>query len=769
MAVLFRAFLLFLVFAFQTVFADEFQLKERHPAWQHKIVSTYQDGSMEKVLLLESGTIPKKLLVYYPSGAIRSEADLSFDMKREGFEVFFFEDNQVGAAYPYKKGKLDGLATIYAGDGAKLAEEHWKDGARHGLRVEYYADGGKKSETFYVHGLITGQATVWDEKEKMIAKSDYVGGLLHGTQSEFYSDGTVKKTHLVLGKRHGKEVIVYGPTKVRAETLFENGKKEGRALQFSQSGTLIGEGMWHKGLPVGAHFLKFENGSVESIVKYDDKGVLKEPLRRYSKEGKIVFEGDIEGTFQEWYDNGQLKRKICQKDGAFDGEQKSYFPSGRVQLQAHFSHGVRDGATQEWYENGQAVASFTFKNGKKEGKGESYYNNGQLSQEAFFVDGVPRDSQFFWHANGKKKAEIHYKNKKIDGARLMWDEAGVPILQEYYEEDTPCGSWKEWYGKDKPKSSKTFVKGRLEGSCTTFYEDGLPCETYFYKNGLLEGEQRQFYPLNSMPKQLLQRLEVYKDGKLHGTCKKYWENGQLQMAVTYSNGMLDGKKTIYDPSGAIIFDGTYEKGLLCGKMVQKKENGRREIQYFKNGIPEGEQTIYFSQDEAPGKIKAYEATYEKGKLEGKATHYYVSGAPKAAMPYKNGKLNGVASSYNEEGKLLVTIHFENDKQHGPMRYFYPGGALAKELSFVSGLQEGLETSYFENGMKSALRQYKNGKLDGTSKEFNEQGVCVFLGEYQEGFKQGRFDKYSDNGQLLVEERFEKDLLVYKKNATPCDK
>ena len=75
--------------------------------------------------------------------------------------------------------------------------------------------------------------------------------------------------------------------------------------------------------------------------------------------------------------------------------------------------------------------------------------------------------------------------------------------------------------------------GKLEGECKWWYENGQLEEQAFYRDGKLEGEYKWWYENGQLKMQAF-----YRNGKLEGECKSWYENGQLQDA-----GILSRWKT----------------------------------------------------------------------------------------------------------------------------------------------------------------------------------------------------------------------------------
>ncbi|SHN57269.1 toxin-antitoxin system YwqK family antitoxin [Desulfovibrio litoralis] len=105
------------------------------------------------------------------------------------------------------------------------------------------------------------------------------------------------------------------------------------------------------------------------------------------------------------------------------------------------------------------------------------------------------------------------------------------------------------------------------------------------------------------------RYEIpYKNGKVEGTGKEYYENGTLKSEYPYVAGKKEGMFKSYSASGKILL----------------------------------------------------KTPYVAGKVEGMGKSYYESGKLKAEIPFVADKIEGIFKHYNESGKLEFEISYENN-------------------------------------------------------------------------------------------------------------
>lgn len=141
----------------------------------------------------------------------------------------------------------------------------------------------------------------------------------------------------------------------------------------------------------------------------------------------------------------------------------------------------------------------------------------------------------------------------------------------------------------KKKSKTPFFGESLNNSenIKTYYEDGVPVVVERYReNGQLWVRQTytdnnllhildKFYDIKKEPddsRYLREEYYVdgswikdnYKDGKKHGECESYFDNGQLSKKSNYKDGELDGLWESFDESGQLLKKKTYKDGKRMG-------------------------------------------------------------------------------------------------------------------------------------------------------------------------------------------------------------
>lgn len=104
-----------------------------------------------------------------------------------------------------------------------------------------------------------------------------------------------------------------------------------------------------------------------------------------------------------------------------------------------------------------------------------------------------------------------------------------------------------------------YKNGKLDGVFRSYYENGNPWQTIGYREGVEHGISTDYYE-NGMKK----LREVYKDGVLDGMSEQYSERGLVWRAIPYVDGHIHGVAKVYDELGALKEEMTFQYGMRNG-------------------------------------------------------------------------------------------------------------------------------------------------------------------------------------------------------------
>ena len=112
-----------------------------------------------------------------------------------------------------------------------------------------------------------------------------------------------------------------------------------------------------------------------------------------------------EGPFEEYFDDGTLKRKGSRKCGSYDGPFEEYYENGQLKVKCSYSEGLTNGPYERYWENGQLFFKECYKQ-IPEIKAPDYSTSPSTLYYHFFDD--KRDGRFLFNLKDKFKSSIEY-------------------------------------------------------------------------------------------------------------------------------------------------------------------------------------------------------------------------------------------------------------------------------------------------------------------------------------------------------------------------
>lgn len=370
-----------------------------------------------------------------------------------------------------------------------------------------------------------------------------------------------------------------------------------------------------------------------------------------------VVDGYLNGTWKEWFTNGQIQKIENYENGKRSGVQAYFSSSGDtlgyvilmdgngrlvihyskeennnlgVKVEENFKDGVLNGIKQKWYKNGKIESKENYSLGVLNGEQFYYSYDGNLICHTNLINGngdliIDRrlDNETYY-------VEKHYLNGRLNGNFIIKKGAGPIgsyILEATYNNDVLSGKYFELFpgimgekievdfkngfidgkyihGNRQGKlTEETYSNGVLNGILLEWFDNGNKKLSTNYINGKREGEAYKYYENGNV-----ESKAVYKNN-INIKLMSYYENGSLHCDLnTDQNGLLEGKQTCYFESGQISELWNYCSGIYCG--LQQKFYSDGSI-YKKGVITNGNgQLVYYNVDQTILKIEKY----SKGKL-----------------------------------------------------------------------------------------------------------------------------------------------------------
>lgn len=188
------------------------------------------------------------------------------------------------------------------------------------------------------------------------------------------------------------------------------------------------------------------------------------------------------------------------------------------------------------------------KEGNRHGYWKEYFSKDQdqLKFEGEFIHGKETGLFKFYQEGLKHPAAVMIFDPETDIVEAKYlAQNGKTISEGKLINKERTGLWTYYHkNSDKVMMTENYKNDKLEGEKKTYYEDGAIAEEAFYING-----------------------------QLHGNRKLYSEKGQVLEDLQYENGELHGRAQFYNGKGELMSEGSYKRNKHHG-VWKHYENGK---------------------------------------------------------------------------------------------------------------------------------------------------------------------------------------------------
>ncbi len=309
--------------------------------------------------------------------------------KRSGTWKIFHPNDKVKVLSFYKNGKLEGYVKKYNQKGKLISSNRYIEGElfvndtekdnKTTIKKEFYADGKIKSSGAFKNEKPVGKHNTYNKSGEIIATKKY------SSTSWVIYEGLVNKN----GKKQGEWTYFYKSGKTKSvgsyknsrrvgkwEFFYENGKTE-QTGQYNKRGKATGT--WHWYYPNGEVLREeaFENGklngkfveydiSKNEIVKGQYVAGVRTGLWKYNI-GDEIQEGEYRNNRKTglwrilFAENKSLKAEGKYIDGKENGRFRYYYENGKLKMEGEFSMGKRHKTWNFYNEDGTLRISISYK------------------------------------------------------------------------------------------------------------------------------------------------------------------------------------------------------------------------------------------------------------------------------------------------------------------------------------------------------------------------------------------------------------------------
>lgn len=578
----------------------------------------------------------------------------------------------------------------------------------------------------------------------------------------------------------------------------------------------------HETLPYLAKFY-------ELIVSNSNDSIIEKVRRVDIKSGMLMreyavikeYDGYIreKGPCTSYFSNGQIKEQYNSDGGNPRGAYTLYYDNGQKQSEGNYGDlgsYTRVGHWKFWYKNGQLQSEGNFEEGLSDGLHTFYYTNGQKRAEIDFAKGYEQGAVVYWDEEKKKHLVL------LDD-QLMWTMALKPAekeklkktgkrVQQPYQADFDLSI----YAMQRLKNGKnvlrfenaspamicTIASDQMQGEYIRYFENGNLWQKGNFNNNLKEGLWKYYDSSGKLSYEV-----EYKDGKEHGSYKKY-RRGILWDNTHYENGVKSGPYFTYkkqrDTSKGELFyeEGTYCQGKECSTIkryyvdpaslnkaklmeefnIYPDSSQFEAIKYYQNGRVE---SITSSDKETPrmeciyfwpnGQIK-FDVNYDNGSFPDTIRTYHANGQLEFEKVVSNTEVLTI-SQLDSDGNYIIQsgngMILQKESDRIQLLHYRNGSFHLKEV-FDEDSTLLSSTEYGGNFLPNAGGKvfYAGGEVNGRARQdgvqtyFNADGSMGSLWTFKNGEQHGLTSSYYESGQVKLESEWKygkrdgKDVTYY---------
>jgi antitoxin component YwqK of YwqJK toxin-antitoxin module len=473
-----------------------------------------------------------------------------------GYNRFYFPTGQLSSEGTMRNGKPDGYWKTYFASGILKSEGNRRNFLLDSIWVFYNEKGDTLQKINYLFGKRNGYTVTYNTNEKddpinfgkIVTKELYVNDKREGLSYSYYNNGFLHEV-----------------------TEYKGNKKHGTAVEYDEEGEII-------------TFQKFSNGVLterQKINRNDDRNVK-------------------QGLWQEYYDNGQVKKEMYYKDGILDGPYKEYTETGNLIVRLNYKIGIIVEETDS--------ASFDVD------VRSEYDDAGNLIFTGTYRMDIPVGIHRYFDSQGNVTNAIIYNEKgTVTGKGIITKE------------------------------------GKKEGEWNFFYENGSVRAKGSYSNNLESGKW-SYYTTGGK----VEQTGSYKAGKYDGLWVWYYKDGSMKREEEFYNGKEEGEYVEYDEQGNVIAKGKYYDGEREGEWIYKVNDYFEKGTYI-GGLRDGKWQAFYDN----GKLR-YEGNYIQGNADGLHKFFFDNGKIKEEQYYISGLREKNWKKYDQEGNLILTITYKDD-------------------------------------------------------------------------------------------------------------
>lgn len=303
--------------------------------------------------------------------------------------------------------------------------------------------------------------------------------------------------------------------------------------------------------------------------------------------------GGTHSVITSYHANGELKQYLEVQNGRAYGAYREYSAAGVLKLEAFLVGGIADltpaaegtwlfdGDAKAWDDEGHPTALIPYVKGSLSGVSVYYHPNGTVAKTAPYKDGKIHGTLEAFDLVGRLIEKTPYLEGKAEGlSERFWATTGTPAAEEkfadgklqtgvYYDvngglisEITDGHGYRAIYMNDALAELQQYQNGRLEGEVKSFSGPNKLKRLYHIIDGIKDGEDIVYYDGPACSKPQPKMSVHWHQGKLQGTIKTWYDNGQIESQREISDNKKHGLCTAWYRDGNLMMIEEYEADRL---------------------------------------------------------------------------------------------------------------------------------------------------------------------------------------------------------------
>ena len=614
-----------------------------------------------------------------------------------------------------------------------------------GLFVDYMSERTVWENGAYVKNKLVQEGTYGFDKEMTVVNDKAVGPYigyngkgLKVNEGQFNANGNLDGEWKYYDDEGRLEVV----------TMFKDGELDGKRTNYYTNGSRQTQMTVKNGNLVDTLYRFYSCNLLYSKETLNDESKREGPTTYYFKSGKVMStmnyaNGELNGDHTSYYSNGQVKAKYTYDNGKLVGSYKSYHRNGAIEQEGQYENDLQVGHWKIYHDNGQLEEEGDFKEGYRVGIWKALGPNGKLSSETNYGETGKKTGVYKeYDLDGNLILELTYKGEEIISYKTM-DKTGK-VLSEGTKEKKEL-EYKGYHLNGELSVSGNYYKDKRVGNWKYYNQYGvLKKEINYNDEGKLEGTSKWYFDNGQV-----ETIKKFKDDKLHGYFVDYYRNGNIFKHGWFNEGETIGEWRYYYRNGTLKTTKYFLEDEVHGEVLTYDEKGRlAEISTYYYGDFEKIATYdtteklieeyplkngygVFDYKDMNGKIIKH-ITYVGGDATGEIISYHANGKISSKGMADEDNLVGEWNWYNREGVLITTGNYDNGVRDGEWKWFYDNGKLEVKQTYVKGEIDGTQTRYYENGKVEAEKNYRNGERHGKSTYYDPSGEIQLMRYYEDG-------------------------------------